>query len=383
MTNYLPTYDLDVARALFPVTRRFAYLAHAAHSPTSTRVAEAQQAFIEEQMTTGIPVFDRWEARLAAVRQSAARLIGATPQEIAFVKNTSHGLLHIANGLPWQAGDNIVTADLEFPSNVYPWLNLQRLGVETRFAPCRAGRVHLDDLAAHMDERTRLVALSFVRYNSGFRIDVRGLADLVHARGALLAVDSVQGLGALPFDVEAMGVDFMSASGHKWLTAPYGSGLLYVRRDHLDRLTPALSSWLGHQDPMANMERFDMPFWPDARRFEEGVPNWAALLGLGAAVDTLLEFGVPAIERHILGLNARLASELEACGYTVLSPRDHDGERSGILFFTHPTQPAAALEARLRAADVVVSVRNGALRVAPHFYNTWDDLQRLLEALIP
>lgn len=378
--NFAPSYDLAVARDLFPVTQRYTYLNHAANSPLSARVIGAMKALLDDQSQHAGVHFEQITGRVNEARQLAARLINAASDEIAFVRNTSSGLLHVANGLDWRPGDNIVTAFMEFPANVHPWLNLERLGVETRFAPCRQGRVAVDEMAPFIDSRTRLVAVSFVGYGTGYRYDLAALAEAVHRRGALLSVDAIQGLGALPLDVRATDIDFMSAGGHKWLMGPAGNGIFYIKRELLDRLTLVWKGWLSVEG-FEDFERYDQPLHPTAQRFEEGVKNVVGIYGLGASIDTLLEFGIPNIAQHILGLNALAIEGLKQCGYEVVSPHAHDGERSGILIFKHPTIPAADLEARLKAANIIVSVRAGAVRVSPHFYNSPDDIQRLLDVL--
>lgn len=373
--------DLASARALFPVTERYTWLNHAAHSPLSTRVAGVMTAYAAEHRDTGLLDFHAWIDKIDGARRDAATLLNASPADVAFVKNTSTGLLLVANGLDWRAGDNVVTAEREFPSNVHPWLNLKARGVETRFAPCRDGRVLIDDIAALMDDRTRVLAVSYVGFSTGYRHDLAALADLAHARGAYLVVDGVQGLGAMPLDVAATGVDFLSAAGHKWLMASYGAGVFYVKPGLLDVLSTQWTSWLSHDGAETDMDRYDQPLWNDARRFEEGVFNLVGILGLGASIATLLEYGVPNIQRHVFALNDALMEELQTCGYQVVSPHASEAERSGIVIFRHPTIAPVDIEARLKAANVIVSVRGGGLRVAPHFYSSWDDMQRLLDAL--
>lgn len=375
-----PSIDLVAARALYPVTERYTWLNHAAHSPLSTRVAGAMEAYVIEHRDTGLLDFDAWIKRRDDARRDAATLLNATPADVAFVKNTSAGLLLVANGLDWRAGDNVVTAEREFPSNVHPWLNLRARGVETRFAPCRDGRVLIDDIAALMDDRTRVLAISYVGFSTGYRHDLAALADLAHARGAYLVVDGVQGLGVMPLDVTAMGVDFLSAAGHKWLMASYGAGIFYVRPGLLDVLSTQWTSWLSHSES-EDMDRYDQPLWNDARRFEEGVFNLAGILGLGESIATLLEYGIPNIQRHVFTLNTAFMEELAGRGYEIVSPHATEAERSGIVIFRHPTLAAADLVARLQAADVIVSARGGGVRVAPHFYNSWADMERLLAAL--
>jgi selenocysteine lyase/cysteine desulfurase len=231
------------ARALFPITKKYTYLNHAAVTPHPTPVAEAMTEFIADMRDEGSANVERWMQRVEEVRGLAARLIGAAAEEIAFTRNTSHGLLLVANGIDWRGGDNIITAQGEFPANVYPWVLLKRLGVETRFAPAHDGRILIDDLTRLIDSKTRLVALSFVEFDTGFRNDLAAIGQLCRERGVYLCVDGIQGLGAIPLDVSKVPIDFLSAGAPKWLMGPIGSGFFYCRCDLIDRLIPAFAGW--------------------------------------------------------------------------------------------------------------------------------------------
>lgn len=195
-------------RHLFPITKEYAYLNHAAIAPYSVPVTRAMDDFIANRHRRGGLDSQKWEDRLEQVRRLAAQLIAADPEEIVFTTNTSHGLNIVAGGIDWQEGDNLIGAETEFPANVYPWLNLQRLGVEVRLAPARDNRILVKDIAALMDERTRLVALSFVEFATGFRNDLRVIGQLCRERGVYFCVDGIQGLGALDLKVTQCPVVF-------------------------------------------------------------------------------------------------------------------------------------------------------------------------------
>lgn len=369
------------ARGLFPTTRTNAFLNHAGIAPLSKPVAEAMQQNIAWRLELGATSRreeEDWPTTHA--RRSLARLIGADEAEICLTRNTSHGLNIVAAGLPWQPGDNVVTAETEFPANVYPWKNLERQGVRVRFAPAQDNRILVEDVAALMDDRTRLVAISFVEFATGFRNDLLALAELCQAHGALLCVDGIQGVGGLALDVGQVPIDFLAVGGAKWLMGPIGTGFLFIRRQHISRLGLVMAGWFGTTDIHQHF-RYDLPWREDARRFEEGSLNMIGAAGLDAAIKLLLAVGLDTIEQRILALTDRLIEGLERCGYQVISPVAHPSERSGIVSFQHQRHDPLQLEGRLCEANVVISRRGPFIRVSPHFYNNGDDVDRLLSAL--
>ncbi len=365
-------------RALFPVTERQIHLNHAGVSPISLRVRDAVVAFLEDALRVDDTRNQRWEQHSEEVRARCARLIGARPEEIAFVKNTSEGLSLVAFGLPWKAGDNVIAVDKEYPSNIYPWFALRRYGVETRLVPRRNGLVSADEVAAIGDRRTRVLAVSFVDWLTGGRNDLATLSALCRERGWLFCVDGIQGVGAVPLHVEELGIDCLSVGGHKWLLAPEGCGFLYVSKRVVDRIEPVLLGWKSVDDPETFLPyRFEPR--RDALKFEPGSPPHLAIHALGAAVQLLLEVGIGEIWNRIRFLTDYLAQGLHALGAEVMSPWG-DQQRSGIVVFRLGTSPAQ-LAQDLIAQGFIVRVRDGGIRVAPHFYNNTEDIDRLLAAL--
>ena len=239
--------DWSGFRGQMPIVRQWAYLDHAAVSPLPGPTREAIVAWAEEAATAGSTVWTGWSQRAEQVRLAAARLIGAEPEEIALAKNTTQGINFVAEGFPWQAGDNVVILADEFPANQYPWLHLAERGVETRRVPTNEGTVDLDRLAAACDGRTRIVSVSWVGYASGWRNDVDRLVEIAHGCGGLLCLDAIQGLGVFPLNVKHTAVDFLAADGHKWLLGPEGAGVFFLRREHLDRLRPVGLGWRKRQ----------------------------------------------------------------------------------------------------------------------------------------
>jgi cysteine desulfurase/selenocysteine lyase len=207
--------DWAQLRDLFPVTRRYAYLNHAATAALPRPVVEVMTGYLSECGAVGSEAGVGMDNRIEAVRQTAARFIGAHRDELVFTASVSHGLNIVAAGLDWRPGDNLISAETEFTANVYPWTNLRRHGVEVRFAPARDNRIRTEDIAARMDDRTRLVAISFVEFGTGYRNDLDALAALCHERGAYLCVDGIQGLGVLQFSVQQTPVDFLATHAAK------------------------------------------------------------------------------------------------------------------------------------------------------------------------
>lgn len=368
----------EAIREEFPVTRKWIYFNHAGVAPIPLRTSTAIEAAAQEAATHGACLYDRWMEQVEGVRRQCAGLIGADHQEIAFVKNTSHGLSLVANGLPWKRGDNILTVEGEFPSNIYPWMNLQDRGVELRIVAPREGRVFLEDLERALDRKTRLLTISSVEFGTGFRNDLDFIGRLCREKGILFCVDAIQSLGALPMDVKRCQVDFLAADGHKWLLAPEGQGFFYCAREQLDFLRPALLGWNSVRRPR-DFSHYDFTLRSDAQRFEEGTWNFFGTRALGASLELLLEIGVEKIQERVLGLTDKIVEGLQERGFAVRSPRG-TGEKSGIVSFK-PKKQAEAVHAALMKKGVASAARDGGLRVSPHFYNSEEEIDRFFVLL--
>ncbi len=385
-------------RSQMPVSRTVAYFDHAAVAPLTAPAAQAIADYAAQARDQGdLPWLD-WSATVARLRTDAASLLGASPDEVALVPNTTHGIGLVAEGFPWQAGDNVVIPDNEFPSNVLAWKWLQRLGVELRRVPVDdSGKLDLSLLANAIDSRTRIVSLSWVGFSSGYRVPVGEVAELVHSRGGLFMLDAIQGLGAFEIDVAESQVDFLAADGHKWLLGPEGAGLLYVRHQHLDLLQPLGLGWNSLQsggfDPNSSHIK------NSAARYEGGSTNMPGMLGLQASLGLLkslheLKTGpgeLSPISAVILDNVQWLSEQLQRAGFEVHMPFERK-HRSGIIGITWPNLSSGSqsdaekvyLAARKHclATGVAVSVRAGRLRASTHAYNNEEDMQRLVDALV-
>ena len=364
----------------FPVTRECAYMNHAGNGPLSRRGVERMQALADLVSRSGDRRWLERNAEMDRVRGLAARLLGARhAHEIAFVENTSAGLSLVAGGIDWKPGDSIVSAAPEFPSNVYPWMQLGERGVALWQVPERDGRIDPDELLGILDDHTRVVALSSVQYASGFRSDLARIGAACRERGILFVVDGIQSLGALPIDVERDGVEVFAASSHKWLLGPEGIGILYVADRVLEQVRPVRSGWRSMRKPFEWTD-LALDFAEGAKRFESGTLNAYGIVALGGALEIFLEIGAGDLERRVLALADRAADGLAALGFEVISSR-RPGETSGIVAAVHPRRAAGDLVRALARKDVVVAHRAGRFRVSAHFYNTEDEIDRMLAEL--
>lgn len=367
-------------RQLFPVTQNYTYLNHAAVAPISLPIYEAMQRYTQDLLMHGLVHWREWSEEIEKVRALAAQLIQAKPHEVAFAANTSTGLSFIANGITWRAGDNIVTADCEFPSNQQPWFRVQNTyGVETRQAKERKCRLQTEEILGLIDAHTRVVTLSFVEFASGFRNDLETIGKYCRARDVLFVVDAIQGLGALQLDVARYGIDALAADAHKFLLGPDGVAVLYVSERVLEHLQPTVIGWTSVKHPF-DFTGKKQEFADGARRFEPGAMNTAGIMGLGASLELHLNIGTETIERYLLELTDYLCEQLESIGYHVASSR-LPGEASAIVACTHEKFSAEFLWQELEKQRIIVTPRMGRLRISPHFYNTKADIDTLIAAL--
>lgn len=371
--------DFEALRDEFPITRNYNFMNHAAVGPISRRAADAARRYLT-QAEENAYLRSGFFKHVDSVRAQVAGLVNANADEIAFTKNTSEGISFVANGLKWQTGDNVVIASVEFPANVYPWQALRPRGVEVRMVLEEDGRIPLERLIEATDARTRVVSISSVQFASGFRTDLATLGEYCQSKGILLCVDAIQSLGAFPIDVKAMNIDFMAADGHKWLCAPEGAGLFYVRKELQGHLQPTTIGWLSMKSPFT-FGKYQFEFHPSARRYEAGSYNMPGIYALGGALKLAQEIGIENIAERLLALTDRLTVGVREKGYRVVSSRS-PAEASGIVAFVSEIHDHDKIQAHLEVEHrIVISVRCGRLRASPYVYNTEGEIDQLIEAL--
>ncbi len=371
--------ELSRIRELFPITRNYNFQNHAGVAPLSKPAVEAMCRYARECGETAGIRSDFYK-HAEQVRKAAAQLINADADEITFVKNPTEGIGWVANGLTWNTGDNVVTANVEFPANIYPWMGLAARGVQLKRVPEENGRIPTERIADAIDSKTRVLSLSAIQFASGFRADLAELGRICKEKGVLFCVDAIQALGVFTVDVKAMQIDFLSADGHKWLCGPEGCGIFYCDRSLIGHLKPVMAGWLCMKDAL-DYGNYQFEFVDNARKFDTGSYNLAGIYGLGASIEMLLEIGPEKIASHVLMLTDRLVHGLRDKGYRVVSSR-RPGEASGIVAFNSETHDHEQIRTHLeREHRVVIALREGRLRASPHVYNTTEEIDQLLELL--
>jgi cysteine desulfurase/selenocysteine lyase len=337
-------------------------------------------ALVEDVTNHGSVNYSDWLQSYEDARASAAQLVNARAREIAFMRNTSEAISAVANGIDWREGDGVVTCNVEFPANVYPWMRLcEARGIHLKFAEERDGRIDTDELLATVDDRTRVVTISWVQFSSGFRSDLSRIGRFCRERDIIFVVDVIQGLGGLKLDVELDYVDAFAADAHKYLLGPEGTALLFVSDRIIDRIKPTVVGWTSVKNYDHHLD-YDLNYREGAGRFECGTLNTAGVYGLGAAIDLFLEVGPAEIEAYLLGLSSYLTEHLASRGYKVVSSQ-LPGETSAVVTCTHDRHSPRELYGLLLAKNIITAPRANRLRISPHFYNTREEVDALIEAL--
>ncbi|HTY57755.1 MAG TPA: aminotransferase class V-fold PLP-dependent enzyme [Bacteroidota bacterium] len=382
MHTPFPSAILARARALFPhLAQGKIYLNHAGTSPLSTRVVGAMTRYLQQRSEGDLDTYQADIGMVTECRAAVARLIRAeSADRVAFHANTSDAINVIASGLTWRAGDRILLADVEFPANVYPYVNLRSLGVEIEFLSPADGKLTPELIGSKIGQHTRLLALSAVQFLSGYRADLRAIGSLCRSNGVIFAVDGIQAVGAIRLDVQKMSIDALAAGAQKWQMGPHGTGFLYLTEELQSRIHQKNLGWLSVENPW-EFYNYDQPLATSARRYEGGSLNMPGLWGMREAIGTLMEFGPDGVESHILAITSALIERLETIeGVTLLTPPAAH-ERAGIVTVSLDGRinPQRVFE-QLQTRGVTIALREGKLRYSPHFYNSMGDMERAAEA---
>lgn len=368
-------------RDLFPVTRTLNYLNHAAVSPPPSTTIAAVESQLRDVSANGSLNYREWVDTKERARRLLADMMHVRSEQVAFMRNTSDALSSVANGLRWQADDNLVTFSKEFPSNMYPWLRIRdTLGVEVRICEERNGRIDLDELTGLIDGRTRLVAISHVQYVSGFRTDLERLGRAVRQHDALLVVDVIQSLGVIPIDADGELIDVAAAAGHKWLLTPEGIGLLYLSDRARARIEPTLVGWISVPNP-EDYNNFSQGWNAGTLPWESGTAPSALFYGLETSLKLLAETGVDRIAKYLEDLTDHLCDRLANSTYEVVSSRV-TGEKSQVVCIrSKEGRSPMSLYGHLKNRNIITAPRGDRLRISPHLYNTPKEIDALVDSL--
>ncbi len=371
----------DLRAQEFPWTADTIYLNNASVGPLPERTRLVLEVF-NRKRAAPFQLPDReLFATMAESRRLAAELIGASPEEIALTINTGFGLSLAARSLPLRPGDIVLASDREFPANVYPWMMLKDSGVSLELIPTTAegwpDEAHLLDRLG--DPRVKVLAVSLVQFSNGYTVDLARLSAATRASGTYLVVDAIQGVGQLPVDVTKIPVDILACGAQKWLLSPWGSGFVYVRRELVRELSPSVTGWMAFEgtEDFTRLTEYRDTLRGDARRFELITLPYQDFAGMNASLGLLLSVGIPRIAEHLQALHAPVLAWAARRDVRVVSPTGKHG--SGILCVQPPNVGEAFR--RLKAARVVSSMREGAIRLSPHLYNTVEEMERIVEIL--
>jgi selenocysteine lyase/cysteine desulfurase len=373
--------EIDRYRDQFPhIAEGYVHLNHAGVSGLSAHSVSRMTEAIYRQSHDPIGFFPYAMEHAIKCRQRLADLMGVNAEHLAFTKNTAHGVSIIADGFDWREQDEVVFADSEYPANSYPWLAQRDRGVVCKIVPTRPdGTVPVTDYAAALTIRTRIIAVSWVQFSTGYRVDLREMAKLAHSHGALLVADVIQGLGAFPLNLSELGVDAAATGSQKWLIGPVGVGGLYIHPKMLPHLR-LVNMGAGAVKNVSAFDTIDFDPKPTAQRYEEGTPNLFGYFGLEAALEMLSEIGMGMVSQRILNITRYAMQGLQSRGYIIDSPV-LDDIRSGIVMFHHMKHTPNQIVEALKARKVHNVQRGGRVRFAPHFYTTEKDIDRAIDAL--
>jgi len=372
----MPEYDIKKYRSYFPyLTSGMLYFDHAAVSPFSTPVRKAIEEYLALKSETEPGPFERVLRLMVETKERIGKLVGTSKERIALFDNTSNGLNVLAGGLDWKPGDRILLTDIEFPANVYPFMNLRRHGVEVDFVKNENGQIRPEAIETAITPKTKLFSISHVQFLHGFKANLAAIGAICRQKGVIFSVDAIQAAGVVPIDVDAMKIDFLSSGGQKWLMAPEGIAFIYVSEGCQERLKLGTMGWMNNKDFFSDFFRYRIDPDPSARRFENGTPNFAGMFGFNASLQLLLEVGVEKIQHHLRDLTQFVIDRVTKAEMELVSPASPE-DRAGIVTFRPKNAPE--IFAELKKHNIHVSIREDCIRFSPHFYNTRDELEKAL-----
>lgn len=368
-------------RSMFPALEKYVYLNSAAVSPMPKTSVEAVFSQLRDVSENGTVNFNSWIATKNRCRDLIAEMLKVHAENIAFMRNTSDGFASVANGIDWAEGENIVTFEREFPANFYAWRMIRdKFGVELRICPERDGRYNLEEFLSLIDANTKVVAVSAVQFGSGYRADLEKIGKKAREVDALFAVDIIQAFGVIPFDLPRDLVDIACSASHKWLFSPEGCGILYLSERARARIEPTLVGWISVENQW-NFNDIEQPFKPNALAWESGTGGISLFYGLEQSLKLLKETGVEKIQNYLENLTDYLCEKLDKKGYKIVSSREKTEKSQIVCIMPKSGQTSSEVAKMLEDKRIIISPRGERLRIAPHFFNDKNDIDKLIEAL--
>ena len=369
----------EAIRSSFPhIADGTVYFNHASIGPLTTNVRDRINQYLEARSLDIKKSFEMFLAADRSAKRKLAGILNCKSERLAWKDNVSNTLNFLANGIDWKAGDRIILNDIEFPSNVYPFLNLKKLGVEIDFVKSKNGIVKLSDVENAITERTKLISISLVQFLSGFRTDVETLGQICNEKGIIFSVDAIQGAGVVGVDIEKSKIDFLAGGAQKWFMSIMGTSYMYVSEKMQERLRQSEVGWLSVNDAW-NLTNYDLSLKPDASRYQTGTMNALGVIAFDKSLELFESVGVHAIEKEILSNTNYFIERLKSIGIKPLLDDVPEINKAGIVTF--PINEPELVLAELKTKNIIGEVREGLIRMSPHFYNTKDEIDLAVDAL--
>ncbi len=371
--------DQTEARKLFPhIEKGIRYFNHAATGPFSRKVLDIMNEYLRTRSEDNIDDYPSFVQITEETKELLGTTLNAYKERIAFTDNTTNGLNLLAQGLHWNQGDEIILNDLEFPANIYPFMNLEKKGVKIVIVKSHDGIVSAEDIIEQFTSKTKLVSVSMVQFLTGYRIDLEKLGGACKAKGIILSVDAIQGLGALNLDVNKCSVDFVSCGTQKWMLGMQGLSFIYINENLQQKIDPVYVGWLGVNDGWDLLD-YNLSLKDSAERFQPGSLNSAGIYALNASLKLFRDFGVNKVEEQVISNSRLLITELQKIGINPFLSDINHKYLSGIVSFKHAD--AYSILEVLKNKKIELAVREGIVRISPHFYNNESDISALIDGL--
>jgi len=367
------------ARSLFPhIKEGKIYFNHASTGTFSTRVLKVLEDQIKEKTTGEIDGYEDFVKTAAETKSSLGKMINCSANNIAFTDNTTNGLNILAQGLKWNEGDEIILNDLEFPANVYPFLNLKEKGVNIKIVKSENGIIAAEKIMEAVTEKTKLISVSLVQFLTGYRIDIEAIGKFCEEKNIIFCIDAIQGLGAVQLDVEKCRINFLSCGSQKWLLGLMGLGFIYVDDKRMQNISPAYAGWLSVENAWDLLE-YELKFRPNAERFQPGTLNAFGIYVLNESLKIFFEVGLKLIENAVLNNSIYFINKLDELNFNPILKGLEGKNIAGIISFKH--NEANQIFETLKNKNIHCAVREGMVRFSPHFYNVKDEIDTVVSQL--